>query len=406
MLGWLPPSLSSSLARWWWWSWPIVFYSLLPTAYTSSRSFIALVATIGLLSWLIVCLSRRQWVLSRSQKLCLAIIGLYALGGFVSYWLFPNAKAEKHYFRELETLVVGVGLLLAIGPQTIHYKKVLWAALYGFVAFGTLSMMVNVHWHGLYRHGIGNSLVIPTFNVLVIALALVWVLWPYASWKSRLAYLPLLGAAGYAIILSETRGAWLNCVVLSSIILWTKLPSMRIRAASFAIGLMLLLLVGTLPQVQTRLQSIATDIAQYQQGNFDSSIGLRFAMWEQATKKIVAEPFLPKGYSHESILIALGHNRSTHMDHYHNEILQQWVQKGLIGFIAIVALLLLPLLGVSKVVHPAGLILSVGVFIAGLTNVFLFRNFPMLFYLVTISLLCRMGGQRLFFDTTSEAKAS
>jgi len=384
----LKKNLANNYSQWLWTIWPVIFYTLLPLDYGGSRSWIELVAFISLVMMIVIAVRRKTLPITKGQLLLSGIVLFYGFTGLLGYLAFPEAEAEKKYLRELKTLIIGIVLILSIAPAKANNRKILWACLVLFVIGASFSVILDVHWHNKFRPGIGTSLVIPTSNVLVIALALVWVLWPFASWRTRLLYAPLGLAASYAIVLSETRGAWLNYLALAGLLIWMSITSLRTRVFLLAILILLLPAMYFIPQVEKRVDKAVSNITTYSPGNSHTSLGLRLEFWKTAVNKLKQDPLTARGYKPANVGIK-GEFGLEHGNHAHNELLQQWLQKGILGLVAILLLLAAPLLAVDTSGRKAALVLGTGTFMAGLTNVFLFHNLPMLFYLVCISLLRR-----------------
>lgn len=180
------------------------------------------------------------------------------------------------------------------------------------------------------------------------------------AWQQphRHAWLALLGlgAAGgiLASLLSGSRGGWVGL----PLVIWVLYRAygrgvpVRIRLLALALVAAVALAAYGLPQtgVQQRVAEAVDDIGLYVSGErLDTSVGLRFEMWQGAARLIADKPLTgwgDSGYREGVTDLAnrgVIHPRAADYGHAHNQFLDTLAKQGVPGFVALLLLLLLPL---------------------------------------------------------------
>jgi O-antigen ligase len=178
----------------------------------------------------------------------------------------------------------------------------------------------------------------------------------------------------------------------------------RIGAISFILLIILLgyELVGI---IQDRMDLIYHDLADFQLGNKDTSIGIRLQLWQTACYLFAAHPVFgvgPGGFaqmmtplSNSDMLtpIAASYGRGE----VHNELLAKASQLGIFGLISIVSVYVIPLVIFiratrSRISHERsaafmGICLVTGFFIFGLTVEIFNLKMTVAFYSLTVAAL-------------------
>lgn len=226
-------------------------------------------------------------------------------------------------------------------------------------------------------------------------------------------YLRTLKWAGFLVGLlatfqSGTRGALLAIPVFVAIYLISRGVRLSLRAALASLILGVIVVWGAYlsnDTVQLRLQNMATDVVAYEQGNRDTSTGIRWQLYLAAIEIISEQPIFgvgPGGYAlqMESMVDAgkitpvaaeLGRGE------VHNDILKKTADLGVFGFAAIFAVYLVPLWLFGKAnkssrrqVKRAGLMGMVfvsGFMVFGLTAEVLNLSMTISFYSFTVAVL-------------------
>ena len=122
----------------------------------------------------------------------------------------------------------------------------------------------------------------------------------YRAWRRWLSGAALLVAAA-GLLLSGSRGPWIATAIAGGGLLvvaaWRR-PAVRPVAVA-ALGLAVATMVGAVllggDVVRTRFREALADIDAARQGELDSNLGLRFAMWETARQVILDRPLTGVG---------------------------------------------------------------------------------------------------------------
>ena len=152
-------------------------------------------------------------------------------------------------------------------------------------------------------------------------------------------------------LLSQTRGSFF---ALAWTLFFLGLLSLRrrhFRARSVALSAMIVAItaalfwLGNIDVIEERLAAARHDIALYEQGKADTSIGARFEMWRFAWQEGSSHPLIGPGTAQLNVdkdgwrsaadLAPFGH--------LHNEFLDAFARRGLLGLAAVLYLFLVPL---------------------------------------------------------------
>lgn len=170
----------------------------------------------------------------------------------------------------------------------------------------------------------------------------------------------LAGSAGlYACVASEARGGWAMVPVLIALMVWQHRAmrplDRRVHITRTAWWKVMVTLAITLtlawPVLADRSTQAWLEIQQFHKNHeVNTSVGQRLAHWQLAYNMGTEKPWLgwgEEGYVREKQrLLNAGEIEPilTQMGHAHNDWLELWVKKGLIGVLALLLLLLTPLI--------------------------------------------------------------
>lgn len=234
---------------------------------------------------------------------------------------------------------------------------------------------------------------------------------PDAVRPPRGALLAGVAAAALALLLANTRGAWLAAVVP----LWLWLASSRALASKHRLlaGMLIVALVAGLAAapgspVRDRLELGLAQYEQYEPGNVTAgdSIGERLEMWRASLVMAAAHPLIGVGPGRFNqalrALVAQGEAAPAiaGQGHPHNEYLAALATGGVVGLLALLAVLLGPLVHFVSLARRAGPGRSVtgacalaGALVCGATVIFCFTDplfyihFSTLYYALSLALL-------------------
>ncbi|MDR0274455.1 MAG: O-antigen ligase family protein [Burkholderiaceae bacterium] len=340
------------------------------------------------------------------------LIALMALLWGIDTGPHPGMAAPETALKYLAALPC---LLFAVAAPP--RPSALWAGLAaGGIGSGALALVQRYGLHLDRAHGLTNPVQYGDLSLLLglMALGALALLWSARSpaWRFLLGAGGLLGLLGS--LLSQTRGGWL-ALLLAAPVAGAALArrGYAAQAGKLALALMAALLL-TWPLVHTelteRLARIGAEVHAYDaQRDAGTSIGQRLEHWRLAAHMGAARPLLGWGSAYmeeKARRVAAGQARPGVLEytHAHNELLDMFARRGLIG----VALLLLYLLAPLALFWPTpariraadgsadpvrlalcltGILLPLAYLGFGLTQVFFAHNSGHLFYLFMLILV-------------------
>jgi O-antigen ligase len=220
----------------------------------------------------------------------------------------------------------------------------------------------------------------------------------------------LLGAMGGILgsLFSGSRGGWIGF----PIVLWVLYRAYgshlatRLKVLALAVVVVGALIVYAVPQigVQGRIHQAFTDVSLYISGESrTSSVGARFEMWRGAAHMISEKPLLgwgENGYRQQMEVLA---NEGVVdpgilvYDHAHNEFIDAFAKRGILGVIVLLTLYLIPLRLFARhfsepdltkrSIAVAGVLLPVTYIDFGLTQAFLSHNSGVMMYAFWVAVL-------------------
>ncbi len=216
--------------------------------------------------------------------------------------------------------------------------------------------------------------------------------------------------SGLLVLFSTARGSWpsLLLIPLLSVLCFYQWVTKKQWMILFGVSLVLVMGLVSVPQVKQvlwqegRISEAISDMDALKQGENNTSIGLRFLMWENAVQLIVQKPIVgwgEIGFKQEKKRLALhdeGIKDIANFGHPHNEILNVWVKYGLLGLISLLLVYGVPMAffcrqfwQVQQPVHRktlafAGMAVVVCFMAAGLTQTIFAHNSGRLYYAMVV----------------------
>ena len=177
---------------------------------------------------------------------------------------------------------------------------------------------------------------------------------PRWRWPLRLTVLLCCGLGLLGSLLSQTRGGWLALALCLPVLFWliARRVSRRRAVAGLAVLCVLLVPLGwrMAPQLEQRLDWAIHEVTSYESsGNANTSVGQRLDHWKLAWAMGLDKPLLgwgEVGYVNEKARrVAAGQASPVILEfgHAHNEVIDQFVKRGLLGVAGLGALYLVPL---------------------------------------------------------------
>ncbi|WP_052250355.1 O-antigen ligase family protein [Enterobacter sp. Bisph1] len=215
----------------------------------------------------------------------------------------------------------------------------------------------------------------------------------------------ILGVSTYVIFLTQTRAAMFIHPVLGLFLLLTwmykdKVLSLKVLTISFLS--LIVVMVANSNILITRYDSTMQDITQYNLGNVNTSLGVRFSMWKLGLITFSDSPFgQSEVQRNNSIIHYLQDNKEQSAAteylqiHLHNEFIQYASIFGIFGILVLASFFYMLIFKVSQpsIIGPVG-ISTVSILLYGATDVLLTSIELIVIFSTTIILSCVVCGQK------------
>lgn len=342
---------------------------------------------------------RYEWTIYSAAMFAMAAAILISQISHQNYAAHPHDAASRYW------LAIPVFLLLQrLRPNIFGLLQFAFpvAAITGFLLSRNL---------GMGRAGISTLDLIHfgNFELILGVLSLFSINW-FGRDSLPLRILKILGfIAGLAASLaSGSRGGWLAIPVFIAVFCYFKMPrvSMKVAVASFISAILAITIVYSANTTfHKRVNELANDIATFDQGNRDTSTGIRWQLYKAATDIFLRHPVFgvgPEGFSLEMKQIMEAGKitpNAADMGHaeVHNDVLSKAAGMGVFGLAAMLAVYFVPLnlfwraaKSASRQVQRTGALgitFVSGFFVFGLTVEFLNLTMATAFYSFTVAVL-------------------
>lgn len=213
-----------------------------------------------------------------------------------------------------------------------------------FVAL--LMAVIQQYWIGVRAEGgAGNPIVFATVVCLAVVVCVAGALSGIERARNPLFYAALAGTI--AIIYSGSRIVWLALLIAGIAVLL--INHQRLRGRNAVRVLLLLTAVGVViaafgsQAISGRVDFLRSDWdALGTHDNYDTSLGIRVALWDIGLKAFHDMPVFGHGVGASQLLIKQGFHDQFAMDtgfnHFHNGFLTALVQAGILGAITLAAI--------------------------------------------------------------------
>lgn len=375
--------------------------------------------TLLLLATPLLLFSRPRLALDRQDKAVIAVL--------LAYFVVAAARAlaDGQGWSGLDKpsrflLAVPVLFwLIAYSPRLSW----MWSGLaLGAIASGSWSVWQKLFEGAPRARGYTHVIQYGDLNMLFGVLCLAGLGWAFMQ-QRRALWVPFLTLGAFLGILgslmSGSRGGWVG---FPFVLLVLYRGYARYFPRRWLVGLCMLVLAGgmtayAVPQlgVQHRVHLAFANVQQYlEEGNTHSSLGARFAMWDAAVELIPEKPIFgwgDLGYLQVRDRLVVEQRADPiikHWGHVHNEYLDAWLKRGIVGLLVLLALYLVPMRLFGKrmasddltlrSIAVAGVLLPLTYMDFGLSQVFLGHNSGVMvysFWLVLLWALLRRREARL-----------
>ncbi|MGP5309391.1 O-antigen ligase family protein [Vreelandella alkaliphila] len=367
---------------------------VIPSGY-SLGAVVLFFAGVGLL------IMRRLPHLTVQDRWVIAALMAYALVSLAEAWW--DSQGSRGIDKPIRFILAVPAMWWVIA----HPPKL--AFLWGGIAVGAISAGSWAGWQklveGVARAG-GHTHVIQFGNLSMLlgVLCLAGLGWA-AVQRQRNVWVAfmLLGAMGGILgsLFSGSRGGWVGFPIVLLVLYRAYGAGFSAKLKVAAIGAVLIggIAVYAVPQlgVQSRVHQAFNDVNLYISGeNRSTSVGSRFEMWRGATLLIQEKPLIGWGSNgYEKAMAALGEEgvidqEAASYGHAHNEFIDAFAKRGLIGLFVLLALYIIPMrlfarqIGADNLairsIATAGVLLPVTYIDFGLSQAFLTHNSGVMMY--------------------------
>lgn len=289
---------------------------------------------------------RRKFTRDKPVLVLSLFMYLYVIASVFAVLL--NGFGDRNHFALLP-LITFLAFPFSYSIWSISDKmEIMRAAIWGSMAasYGALALaLLQFHVFGLRAEGgAGNPLVFATAACMAGAVSLAG----FLSTGAR-ASLPLLGASAaslVAVLYSQSRTIWLAACITTLIVLWIyRSRIVRLNSPSTAaVVVVLLVAIGAwnFELISSRIELLSRDWeALVEHQNFDTSMGLRLALWQIGFDLVRESPLIGHGMHATRDLLTQRLKTEygiTHaFGHFHNGWLTLTVESGLIGAASVMA---------------------------------------------------------------------
>lgn len=321
---------------------------------------------------------------SQDNILIIALLIYFVVGVATNVVHHLPSRSYDNFSRFL--LAIPVLLLLLRFPVKPVF---LWSGIALGAVGAAFIAIIDFYVDGALRAG-GHNNPIQFGDIAILFACLLLAGFSWAKQYSKLmTTIFLLGIASgiFASLLSGARGGWLVLpFALGVFYISNNFHKNTKQSFLFATGLAVLgVVVYQLQQsglLEMRFQEALSDLHQYTQAqNANTSLGIRFTLWQTGLDLFAQHPLLGWG-SVENYVSITGDTSDIfqRFNHFHNELLDALVKRGLVGSFALFVIYCVPaLIFYRQLQHcpvqvkpmaQAGLMLVLATFVFGLTQSF------------------------------------
>ncbi|MDX8386697.1 MAG: O-antigen ligase family protein [Gallionella sp.] len=287
---------------------------------------------------------------------------MIAFGGWFLAELISTAINNQHW-NNLDyplRFLLGIGVFWVI-RSTVKFRAELF--YFGILASAIAAVSIGAYQHyildigrviGVTNHPIyfGNLCVLLCIYAAIVAVTLQDNISP----KIRQLLILAIPMLMFAAFLSGSRSSWLGIAGMLVLINWQHVNRIRLIGGGLALAAILAVLFMLVPELSTslRMTEAIHDVQKIFGGDYSSSIGYRVQMWMAAWLMFLDSPLIGVGsgfYPAEILKLitsgAMGavlvEDSNTIFNQAHSEVMDILATKGLIGLLAYLSLMFLPL---------------------------------------------------------------
>ena len=293
-------------------------------------------------------------------------------------------SAELYHLGRKAHFLLAPLVALAIYQVDLPIKNLLLSIKAGLIIIGTI--VTAQYLLGSSRpSGVMNANIFSDITVAMLFLSVVRVF--NEKLKEQIITLIAVLAGLVAIVLSGSRGSWVSFIVLLFFYLFfiyrPFLKGKRKRQL-FIISFTVILLsvAGLQSSINNKIETAVSSIQKWSHGSHEfTSSGVRMEMWKAGLASSKESPWFGHGYRNANSVASeyATHNQEkiANFTHLHNEYITNIVSAGVMGLLALLALLFIPLkislTGFRQngkcVYSLMGIMLSIGYITFGFTHI-------------------------------------
>ena len=324
---------------------------------------------------------------------CVMLLSVLIADGF---------DAEFHHLGRKVHFLLAPLIALAIYQVNLPLKNFLLAIKAGLIVIGIV--VITQFLLGETRpSGVMNANIFSDIAVAMLFLSVVQVF--NEKPKEQIITLIAVLAGLVAIVLSGSRGSWVSFLILSlcyMYFIYKPLLKGNKKRQLFIISFFVILfaLVGSQSNVSSKVETAFVNIQKWDNGSHEfSSSGVRMEMWRAGLVSLKESPWFGYGYRNANSVASeyAAHNQEmiAKFTHLHNEYITNLVSAGIVGLLALLALLLIPLkIFLSSLKQDEnyfyslmGVMLSIGYITFGFTHIAFGEEHINAFYILFMGFL-------------------
>lgn len=382
------------------------------------KGYDVMVSFLYLFALISLCVNKLPKLDKAIKNICWVFLAYFIL--FVLSWAIKGGKPSYLNWSSRVFYAIPIIFLLVRYPASL--KKLQYGIVMGAIIAGGVAIFQITHfdfsraytnirsiWYMDGYMPIQSGDMAMTLGLL--CLPLLFHHWQHRNKKMRLfcALGTLLGVAGS--FLSGSRGGWLALPIVFLYLIVCYRHKINFKTCALTLFATAVLIFGLNKLdpggIVERMQQAEQNVQVYQKGDQTTSIGIRFVLWKSAVETFEDYPIFGAGYpgrvlSREQQVKAGEFPESVAKagfltGHAHNQYLEALSVRGIIGFIVLMALFIVPCrsfiaLGEqnieSRLLKEMGIITVLSVMAYGLTQAFFNMNSGVVFYSSMIAILC------------------
>lgn len=293
----------------------------------------------------------KQRLSNQDKCLLIAFSGYFAfmvLFVYLDGWHYRELDRPSRFLLVLPVLFL---MLYVQGPRILLLVGAMLGSYGAFAVAIYERFIMNIP----RAKGGENPIMFGDISMLLGLLSAVAALYFFSKRQHLLVVLAAFAFASGVMgsLLSGSRGGWVAVPLILLFLLWQSrdLLGKKLVTGTCILAIASAVIVLNVPQlgVAKRIDQAVHNIDAYFKGNPNTSVGLRFEMWKANLHLFTTAPLFGVGEYHGLELKkqlaqeGLITNSAARFSHAHNEYIDALGLRGLVGFLALMAVYLVPL---------------------------------------------------------------